>query len=105
MGFSWSFFLVQHLHTQIALGALGKDENGLFLGGAGLLLPLQMMTCVSCHTATISIACVQVVIGAKLPRRQWPRVFLPLVSSCMSMLRPARCLTPWVASLMGRRVL
>ena len=33
MGFSWSFFLVQHLHTQIALGALGKDEKGLFLEG------------------------------------------------------------------------
>ena len=33
MGFSWSFFLVQHLHTQIALGALGKDEKCLFLEG------------------------------------------------------------------------
>ncbi len=33
MGFSWSFFLVQHLHTQIGLGSLGKDEKCLFLEG------------------------------------------------------------------------
>ena len=33
MGFSWSFYLVQQLHTQKALGALGLDEKHLFLEG------------------------------------------------------------------------
>ena len=33
MGFSWSFYLVQQLHTDIALRALGLDERHLFLDG------------------------------------------------------------------------
>ena len=33
MGFSWSFYLVQHMHTQVALASLGKDEKSLFLDG------------------------------------------------------------------------
>lgn len=33
MGFSWSFYLVQHLHTEVSLEALGIDERFLFLEG------------------------------------------------------------------------
>lgn len=33
MGFSWSFFLVQHLHSEVALRSLGLDEKFLFLDG------------------------------------------------------------------------
>ena len=33
MGFSWSFYLVQQLHTENALNALGLDEKHLFLEG------------------------------------------------------------------------
>eukprot|EP00435_Cladocopium_sp_Y103_P076203 s26_g81.t1 len=33
MGFSWSFYLVQHLHTDFALKSLGLDEKHLFLEG------------------------------------------------------------------------
>ena len=33
MGFSWSFFLVQHLHTEVSLEALNLDDRSLFLEG------------------------------------------------------------------------
>eukprot|EP00438_Fugacium_kawagutii_P011539 Skav230147 [mRNA] locus=scaffold1301:267704:272380:+ [translate_table: standard] len=33
MGFNWSFFLVQHIHTELSLHALGVDERFLFLEG------------------------------------------------------------------------
>lgn len=33
MGFSWSFYLVQHMHSEQALKSLGIDEKHLFLEG------------------------------------------------------------------------
>ena len=103
MGFSWSFFLVQHLHSEVALRSLGLDEKFFFLM-ENHHLPSRTQRWVSCLTVTTCIASPLINRSAKLQRIVWWMLLVALVSICMSMLRPALFFQPWVELLMVSRV-
>lgn len=69
MGFNWSFYLVQILHEQAAMEALGIDRSGVFLDGHPCPLYPSAIH-LQCLIAIMSMFCLYLPMSAKKESRR-----------------------------------